>query len=55
MNEIGATPEGTDIEALDNLEALGSEVSDEELEAAAGSRNGGTPTVMFASYCFTCP
>ena len=54
MIEIEGEPEGTDVEALGNLEALGNEVSDEELEAVASS-NGGTPTVMFASYCFTCP
>jgi hypothetical protein len=55
MIEIDGEPEGTDVEALGNLETLGNEVSDEELEAAACTGNGGTPTIMFASYCFTCP
>ena len=49
MNEIESDPEGTDVEGLGNLEALGNEVSDEELEAAACTSNGGIPTVMFAS------
>ena len=35
-------------------EALTSDVSDEALEAAGATLAGGAPTLMQASYCFTC-
>jgi hypothetical protein len=31
------------------------EVSDEAVEAAAGIALGGLPTMMYHTYCFTCP
>jgi hypothetical protein len=34
--------------------ALISDVSDEALEAAGATLAGGAPTLMQASYCFTC-
>ena len=35
-------------------EVLASDVSDEALEAAGGALAGVAPTLMQASYCFTC-
>jgi len=37
-----------------NLGALTDDVSDEALEAAGATLLAGMPTLMNASYCFTC-
>jgi hypothetical protein len=44
MNQLRQTDE----------EALTSDVSDEALEAAGATLAGAHPTLMQASYCFTC-
>ena len=40
---------------IDEEMILMAEVSDEALEAAALVALGGLPTIMYRTYCFTCP
>ena len=40
---------------IDDEMILIDEVSDEALEAAAVVALGGLPTLMYGTYCFTCP
>ena len=40
---------------IDEERILIEEVSDEALEAAALVALGGLPTIMYRTYCFTCP
>jgi hypothetical protein len=40
---------------IDEEMILTDEVSDEALEAAAFVALGGLPTIMYRTYCFTCP
>ena len=40
---------------IDQEMILSDEVSDEAVEAAAVVAGGGLPTLMYRTYCFTCP